>query len=96
MIINFLNYFIYLFDNSDKKNDAINNYKKFNFNNFDIENIFNIINNFFIKIFFIINAINIFVIKIVNAKSFKISILRYFFNIFFIANINTIIKRCRL
>ena len=92
MTINFLNRFIYLFDNSNKKNDIKNNYKKFDFDNFDIENIFDITNNFFIKIFFIINTINIFIIKIINAKFFKILISRYFFNIFSIANINTIIK----
>ena len=96
MIINFLNRLIYLFNNFDKKNDIINNYKKFNLDNFNIENIFDIINNFFIKIFFIINIINIFVVEIINTKSFKILILRCFFNIFFIANINIIIKHYRL
>ena len=73
----------YIFNSFNKKNEIIKNYKKFDFNNFDIENIFDIINNFFIKIFFIIDTINIFIFKIININFFEILILRYFFDLFF-------------
>ena len=80
--------------------DLIINYEKFDFNIDEIINIFddfniNVLNNFNINIF-VFNVVIVFVENIMNITSFKKLIIRCFFNVFFITNINTTIKRYRL
>ena len=80
--------------------DLIINYEKFGF---DIDKIIDIFDNFNIDILndsdidiFVFNVVIVFIKNVINAIFFEKSIIRCFFNVFFIMNINTIIKRCHL
>ena len=92
--------------------DLIIDYEKSDFNIKKIFDIFddfdiNILNNSDIDIFglnvdnfdiniFGLNAVIVLIMNIINITFFKKLIIRCFFNIFFIMNINITIKRCRL
>ena len=66
-------------------------YKKFDLSIKNIS-IINALNNFNINNTFIIDIIDIFIKDFINITSFVKLIIRYFFNIFLIANINMIIR----
>ena len=73
-------------------------YEKFDININEIIDILdnsdiNILNNFDINIF---DVVIVFIKSVMNITSFKKLIICYFFNVFFIMNIDIIIKRYRL